>query len=68
MHIHNQLKSMKSTAPFIVLFAVRIAAQIECLKVGQVATAQWTNAEKQSCTWTGLVGSNFGVDAVNDGK
>ena len=34
---------------------------ISCLEVGSIATAQWINAAGQSCTWTGLVGSNFGI-------
>ncbi len=45
-----------------------VSAQIECLKVGSVATAQWTNAKNQFCTWSGLVGSNFGIDAATGGK
>lgn len=44
------------------------AASIKCLKVGATATAQWTNAATQTCTWTGTVGSNFGTDAANGGE
>ena len=43
-------------------------AQIECLQVGSSATAKWTNAKNQVCTWTGLVGSNFGIDEGTGGK
>ncbi|KAF2212311.1 hypothetical protein CERZMDRAFT_84680 [Cercospora zeae-maydis SCOH1-5] len=40
---------------------------VTCLRVGQTATAQWTNAAGQTCTWTGAVGSNFGTNSVNGG-
>lgn len=43
-------------------------ASITCLKVGATATAKWTNAADEHCTWTGLVGSNFGIDPVTKGK
>ncbi|KAI0016431.1 major facilitator superfamily domain-containing protein [Xylariomycetidae sp. FL0641] len=33
---------------------------ITCLEVGATATATWTNGDGQTCTFTGLVGSNFG--------
>lgn len=38
---------------------------ISCLDVGSTATAQWVNAAGQSCTWTGVVGSNFGISPLN---
>ena len=41
---------------------------ITCLEIGQTATASWTNANKEFCTWTGLVGSNFGINPVNKGN
>lgn len=41
---------------------------ISCLAVGSTATAYWTNAAGQSCTWTGVVGSNFGKNPVNGGE
>ena len=31
-----------------------------CVSPGQTATATWVNALRQRCTWTGVVGSNFG--------
>ena len=43
-------------------------ASITCLKVNATATARWTNAAGQNCSWTGKVGSNFGIDAVNEGE
>lgn len=45
-----------------------VSASITCLKVGTAATAKWTNAADKNCTWTGIVGSNFGIDPVNEGK
>jgi hypothetical protein len=56
---------------FVVLALAAVApasASITCLKVGKVATATWTNNAGQACTWTGTVGSNFGVNAVNNGE
>jgi hypothetical protein len=41
---------------------------ISCLKVGATATASWTNAAGQSCRWSGVVGSNFGVNSANGGE
>ena len=66
----------KSRANMLFLFAFALAAfafslasaSITCLKVGAIATAQWTNAAAQMCTWTGTVGSNFGIDTANNGK
>lgn len=45
-----------------------VSASITCLKVGTAATAKWTNAADKNCTWTGIVGSNFGIDPVNEGN
>lgn len=36
-------------------------ASVACLKVGATATAKWTDSAGQTCTWTGTVGSNFGM-------
>ena len=33
---------------------------ITCLEVGATATATWTNSNGQTCSFTGVVGSNFG--------
>ena len=59
-------------AHLIVTLAVLVlspaSASITCLKVGATATAKWTNAADENCTWTGTVGSNFGIDPVNGGK
>lgn len=50
------------------LAAIPALASITCVKPGMTATARWTNAQKQSCMWTGTVGSNFGIDGVNGGE
>ncbi|KAF3761812.1 hypothetical protein M406DRAFT_333859 [Cryphonectria parasitica EP155] len=36
---------------------------VTCLTVGATATATWTNAEGQTCTFKGVVGSNYGENA-----
>ncbi|TDZ37528.1 hypothetical protein CTRI78_v011105 [Colletotrichum trifolii] len=40
---------------------------ITCLKVGATATARWTNSAGQSCTFTGVVGSNCGANSAGSG-
>ncbi|KAF7712598.1 Uncharacterized protein PECH_003015 [Penicillium ucsense] len=40
---------------------------VTCLKVGATATATWTNNAGQRCTFTGVVGSNFGADGAGSG-
>lgn len=40
----------------------------ECLEVGTIATATWINAAGQNCEWTGVVGSNFGINKANGGE
>ncbi|KAI5927581.1 hypothetical protein F4810DRAFT_648406 [Camillea tinctor] len=35
---------------------------ITCLKVGATAKASWTNNAGQACTFTGIVGSNYGTN------
>lgn len=44
------------------------ARSITCLKVGATATAKWTNAAGKTCSWTGVVGSNFGANSANGGE
>ena len=51
----------------LLLFAATTSASITCLKVGQTATATWTDSAGKTCTWQGTVGSNFGIDTVNQG-
>ncbi|RBA22053.1 hypothetical protein FPRO05_00400 [Fusarium proliferatum] len=40
---------------------------ITCLKVGQTATASWTNSAGKKCTFTGVVGSNYGANPSGSG-
>ena len=51
-----------------ILFASQVsvatASYITCLQIGDIATASWSN-KKESCTYTGKVGSNFGINPVN---
>lgn len=35
-----------------------------CLMVGSRATATWTNAAGKKCTFTGVIGSNYGTNAA----
>ena len=56
----------KTLIPAVLLVSVVAAADIECLDVGQTATAQWVDkTTKQTCTWTGTVGVNFGTNPRN---
>lgn len=41
-----------------------VARSVTCLTVGATATATWTNAAGQTCTYAGVVGSNFGENAA----
>lgn len=41
---------------------------ITCLDVGTTATATWTNSKNQTCSYTGLVGSNYGANTAGDGE
>ena len=47
---------------------VVVQATPTCVRVGQTATASWVNAQQEQCTWTGLVGSNFGINTANNGN
>jgi hypothetical protein len=39
-------------------------ASVTCVPVGSIATASWTNAAGQKCTFVGMVGDNYGMNAV----
>lgn len=41
---------------------------VTCLKVGATATATWTNSDDQTCTYVGVVGSNYGENSSGDGE
>lgn len=38
---------------------------ITCLEPGSSATARWTNSAGQTCTFTGVVGSNYGASPAS---
>ncbi|EAL87117.1 uncharacterized protein AFUA_2G00190 [Aspergillus fumigatus Af293] len=40
---------------------------VTCLKVGAVATATWVNSAGQSCSFVGVVGSNYGTNSAGTG-
>ncbi|KAH8432431.1 uncharacterized protein LDX57_010067 [Aspergillus melleus] len=40
---------------------------ITCLQVGSTATASWTNSAGQKCTFSGIVGSNYGTNPSGSG-
>ncbi|KAK5790477.1 hypothetical protein VI817_007764 [Penicillium citrinum] len=40
---------------------------ITCLKVGATATAIWENSAGQKCSFTGIVGSNYGSNSAGQG-
>ncbi|KAE8310294.1 hypothetical protein BDV41DRAFT_397324 [Aspergillus transmontanensis] len=40
---------------------------ITCLKVGASATATWTNSAGQTCSFVGVVGSNYGANSAGNG-
>lgn len=41
-------------------------ASVECATIGATATATWVNAAEETCTFVGIVGSNYG-DTTYDG-
>ncbi|PWY66777.1 hypothetical protein BO70DRAFT_390610 [Aspergillus heteromorphus CBS 117.55] len=40
---------------------------ITCLQVGATATATWTNSAGESCSYVGVVGSNYGENSDGEG-
>ncbi|KAL5339997.1 hypothetical protein BJX70DRAFT_397236 [Aspergillus crustosus] len=40
---------------------------VTCLTVGSTATARWTNSAGQSCSFAGVVGSNYGTNSAGSG-
>ncbi|OJJ78983.1 uncharacterized protein ASPGLDRAFT_181778 [Aspergillus glaucus CBS 516.65] len=40
---------------------------ITCLEVGATATATWTNSDGQTCSFVGVVGSNYGTNSDGSG-
>lgn len=37
---------------------------VTCLKLGASAKATWTNSAGKTCTYTGIVGSNYGTNSA----
>ncbi|KAH8592549.1 hypothetical protein B0O99DRAFT_517706 [Bisporella sp. PMI_857] len=62
-----------SLLPFLALAALGLPMSpldkraITCLTVGATATAKWTNSAGQSCTFSGVVGSNYGTNSAGSG-
>ncbi|QSZ36204.1 hypothetical protein DSL72_007330 [Monilinia vaccinii-corymbosi] len=58
-----------SYTPILALVMATLAhASVSCLKVGSTAKATWENSASKTCTWTGTVGSNFGINALTAGN
>lgn len=45
--------------------AAYVSADVTCLNPGQTATARFVNGAGETCTWTGTVGVNFGINPKN---
>jgi len=41
---------------------------IICLEVGATATATWTNRDGQTCSFVGVVGSDYGTNSNGSGE
>jgi hypothetical protein len=54
-----------ASSPTLGLFSKRA---VSCLQVGSSATARWTNSAGQTCTYTGIVGSNYGANPSGSGE
>jgi hypothetical protein len=57
--------SLVTSSPILGLFSNRA---VSCLSVGASATARWTNSAGQTCTYTGVVGSNYGANPSGSGE
>lgn len=54
--------------PAILSIVACVEASITCLMVGASATATWTNSAGKTCTFTGVVGSNYGSNSAGSGE
>lgn len=59
------MKSFTITAA-ILSMAICTLASVTCVTVGKTATATWVNAAEETCTFVGVVGSNYG-ETTHDG-
>ncbi|KAK1831518.1 hypothetical protein QBC39DRAFT_434038 [Podospora conica] len=54
-----------TTLVFAIIPLLRVCSgAVTCLPVGRTATATWKTDTGVTCTWTGVVGSNFGFNAI----
>lgn len=70
MFVNNMLFSVLSLAAIVLAIPGSPPSNLErrsvtCVKIGASATATWTNAAGQTCTYTGVVGSNYGTNAAD---
>ncbi|KAL4865504.1 hypothetical protein BDV12DRAFT_200037 [Aspergillus spectabilis] len=68
--------SLHTILGFLPLLAIAAPSTLEnmftkravtCLTVGSTATATWTNSAGQSCSFAGVVGSNYGTNSAGSG-
>lgn len=64
------LRIVFSLLPLLAIAAPSVPGEIiekravTCLTVGSTATATWTNSAGQTCSFTGVVGSNYGSNSA----
>ncbi|OJJ07375.1 hypothetical protein ASPVEDRAFT_365574 [Aspergillus versicolor CBS 583.65] len=61
------LRVMFSLLPLLAIAAPGEALEkraVTCLTVGSTATATWTNSAGQTCSFSGVVGSNYGTNSA----
>lgn len=59
--IYTKMYFSNTLLCLVTLLTSFTTASVTCVKVGGSATATWTNSEGKLCSWTGVVGSNFGT-------
>jgi hypothetical protein len=57
--------SLAASSPIFELFSKQA---VSCLQLGASATARWTNSAGKQCTYTGIVGSNYGANPSGSGE
>lgn len=65
-HLHAM--AVAAAEPGKEQFSVLEKRSITCLTVGETATATWTNSVGQKCTFSGVVGSNYGTNSAGEGE
>lgn len=66
LHLHAM--AVAAAEPGKEQFFVLEKRSITCLTVGKTATATWTNSAGQKCTFSGVVGSNYGTNSAGEGE